>query len=483
MAAAVSRRVQAQARPVEGVLDDPALSPVHFDVLRTEERTWSGQLNRPPLATGTAVRRGLAAVLMGFALAAAARGDDASPPDAEPAPEADVSFDLGWDRGLTYDVRRQLPISRTGLPNWLDDVSLRGRIGASLYLDGGFTAGVPDEGDGLAGEVRRARIYTSGRFQYALPIEYKVEFAVESDRVLLNDFYLGWRPPRYVDRLRVGYFDPPATLQNLVSSSSRGLMEVGSPVAAFAPGYRLGVDVKRRHRHPSLSWFLNLSTVGQQAEVGDASEERLRIFGRVVWRPLGEPREGTPLLHLGLSTSYAPDAGGTTIRYRSRPESFLAEHVVDTGELAGSARVLGVEAAWQSGPRILQVEALFSRVDADTLEDSSFYGLYVQGRWALSGELRRYDASESVFGRLVPERPFAPRQGHWGAFELAARLSWLDLSNGGVQGGEMLSFTVGPAWTLSRSVRVLAGYVVARIRDRPDPGTLHIVQARLELAF
>lgn len=436
---------------------------------------------RPPRPRRTL--RLLAALLLVLsgALRAAAEEEPEPPPDPQRAAEA--SFDLGWDRGITYDLRGHVPISRLGLPEWLDDVRMKGRIGGSLYLDGGLTGRVPDQDDGFVGKVRRARVYTRGEFQYALPIAYKFEFSIEGSRFVLNDFFLGWKPPWIVDQVRFGYFDPPATLQNLVSSSSRVLMEVASPVAAFAPGYRLGVDVKRLHTDPSVSWFLNVATVGQEAEVGDASDERLRIYGRVVWRPFGEPRADAPLLHLGLSTSYAPDAGRTTIRYRSRPESFLTDYVVDTGDIDGSAGGLGLEVAWQNGPRILQGELLVAHVDADEGGDPVFRGLYVQASWALTGERRRYDPSEALFGRIVPDAPFSLRARRWGALELGARLSWLDLSDAGIRGGEMLSFTVGPAWTLNRHVRVLAGYVLARVRARPDDGTLHVLQARLELTF
>jgi len=47
----------------------------------------------------------------------------------------------------------------------------------------------------------------------------------------------------------------------------------------------------------------------------------------------------------------------------------------------------------------------------------------------------------------------------------------------------MFTADVGPAWTLNRWVRVLAGYVFARVRDRPDDGAAHIAQLRLELVL
>jgi len=207
------------------------------------------------------------------------------------------------------------------------------------------------------------------------------------------------------------------------------------------------------------------------------------VFGRLVWRPLGEPDPELALLHLGASTSWSPDTGSTTIRYRSRPETYLVDYAVDTGDIDGSANVLGLEAAWRDGPLILQMESLMSRVDADAGGSPFLYGAYLQVNRALTGEVRGYDTGVSTFRRLIPERPLSLRGGGFGALELAGRVSWLDLSDDGVRGGRMLSLAIGPAWTWNRYVRVLANYVVARVRGRPDDGTQHIAQARLELAF
>jgi phosphate-selective porin OprO/OprP len=433
---------------------------------------------------GRAAAHILMASLACAALAVPAHGEEEAAEEESVAEESQFDFDLGWDDGVTYAYRqRLLVLDRVGSPTWLDEVAVEGRIGGSLYLDGGWVGGTGIRDDGLEGSVRRARAYTSGELHFLANTGYKFEFALDDGRFFLNDFFLRWKPDYVVDTLRFGYFDPPATLQNLVASSSRVLMEVATPVAAFAPGFRLGVDVARAHQRPSLSWFLSVSSVGQEMQVGDASDEPLRVYGRLVWRPLGEPEPGRALLHLGASTSWSPDTGSTTIRYRSRAETYLVDYAVDTGEIDGSANVLGLEAAWQNGPLILQMESLMSRVDADAGGSPFFYGAYLQVNRALTGEVRGYDTRVSTFRRLVPARDLSLSGGGLGGLELAGRLSWLDLSDDGVHGGRMLSLAVGPAWTWNRFVRVQANYVVARVRDRPDAGTQHIAQARLELAF
>ena len=409
---------------------------------------------------------GLLAAVPGGAQTPSAPGDGPATPSGSP-----WTLDLGWNEGPTYEI---------GGPY----VAARGRIGGSLYLDGGLRLGDDPIDRGLAAEIRRARLYTRGQLVTWAGPEYKFEFAIEEDEFFLNDFYLRWWPRRgWVDRLQWGYFDPPLSLSALGSSSARSLMEVAAPVAAFAPGYRLGVGVGGRRPDPDLTWALNASSVGQQAETGDASRERLRLTGRLVWRPWhAEAADAPTLLHLGASVSWV-DAAGGELRYRARPGSFLSPYLVDTGDLEGEATLVALEAAWRRGPASVQTELFGLAVDADARGRLAFSGATLLVSRVLTGEFRPYDPATALFGRVVPAEDLAPFRGRWGALELAGRLSWVDLSDGDVQGGAMLSAQVGVAWTWNRFVRIQAGYVFAHTSERPDTTTAHILQTRLELVF
>ncbi|MEN8160603.1 MAG: porin, partial [Myxococcota bacterium] len=316
----------------------------------------------------------------------AAEAEDGAPAD---EPEGRFHFDVGWDRGITYRYESRLEgLEPTGV---LHGAVLEGRIGGSLYLDGGWGRGDALSPEDWTAEVRRARLYTSGSLRRWFQTEYKVEFAIEDRDLFLNDFYLRWRPDRFVDSLRVGYFDPPSSLQNLLASSSRPLLEVAAPVSAFVPGYRLGVEAAGSTSEPSLAWFLNVSSVGESQEVGDNSDQPLRFGGRLIWRPWGEPEPDRPLLHLGASVGWAPAASGGRVRHRSRPESFLVDDVVDTGDLDGANTLIGTEIIWRDGPVAVQSELLVSRLHGSEVGNPTFTGAYVQTSWVLTGEVRPYD--------------------------------------------------------------------------------------------
>lgn len=92
-----------------------------------------------------------------------------------------------------------------------------------------------------------------------------------------------------------------------------------------------------------------------------------------------------------------------------------------------------------------------------TLRGQGFNGWYVEGSWVLTGESRGYSAANAAFTGPKPRVNFSPEGGGWGAFELAARYSTLDLNDnagvvggalpaGGVRGGEQRIGTIGLNW-------------------------------------
>jgi phosphate-selective porin OprO/OprP len=68
---------------------------------------------------------------------------------------------------------------------------------------------------------------------------------------------------------------------------------------------------------------------------------------------------------------------------------------------------------------------------------------------------------------VVPQKRFDPEKGEWGAVELAARFSWLDLSNDGIRGGTLAEGTFALNWVLFSNFRMSNNYVLSHTGDRP----------------
>jgi phosphate-selective porin OprO/OprP len=179
---------------------------------------------------------------------------------------------------------------------------------------------------------------------------------------------------------------------------------------------------------------------------------------------------------------------GSTLRYRSKPETDVsALRLVDTGEIAGGVRrtlALNPEVALGVGAFSLQAEYMAVRVERARAENLDFKAWYVQTSYTLSGEPRPYRSNKGVFDGIKPATPFA-RDGGWGAWELAARWSALDLSDQSIRGGRERNATLGLNWypnaLLRSSVNVIKVLSVdGGPRDGDEPT---IYQLRLQLAY
>ena len=397
---------------------------------------------------------------------------------------------------LSYGIDCEAPgFSKAGVPEYLTPgVAVSGIVGAKIAVDAGIVEGkgaLVDENEML---LRRLRVFTLGKTSLFSGFNYKLEFAIEDGSFFLNDFYVQKSFEGYIKHIRLGHFDPPVSLEVLSSGSGRPFLETSLPVASFAPGFRPGLELFGHSK--TLAWQLNLSTSGQDQNTGDSSEALLRLAGRIVWHQVPEEAVSSEqVLHLGLSSSYML-ADADVVQYRSRPESFIAPYLVDTAEFsAGGAALVGAEFAWQRGPASIQAEIFENFVQADLPDEAlRFHGAYIQTGVFLTGERRNYNRELGAFELVTPEHPVIERAGKgletaglslggWGAWETAARLSWVDLGSKSIRGGKMISFSTGLNWYWRSLTRVMFNYVYADVSESDESGAAHIAQLRLESYF
>jgi phosphate-selective porin OprO/OprP len=423
-------------------------------------------------------------VLVGPPFRSVAGAEDAA--GSSDKPKSQLAFDVDWPGGITYELRKVTPSLETKPAlSHFGDLYLLGRIGARLDLDGAVFA-VEDSLRDFDNDfrVRRARFYLTGDFSLGIPLAYKFEFSFEGTEVFLNDFFVRWKPPRWVDSVDFGYLTPPMGLENVVSSRTLTFMEVAAPVQALAPGFRSGIALAGHHDPRHIAWKLGFFSAGQEQISGDASDTSAQFVGRLAWLPWRRsPEPDAALFHLGLSTSLVL-TGNSTIRYRARPESFIAPFVVDTGDTpADNALQFALEGAWSSGPLLVSSEMLSSSVEASNGEQYRFYGMYGLVSWMLTGEHHPYDGRTGLFTRPAPHRPFSFRARQWGAFEVGQRASWLDLNDDAVRGGKMLTLTSSLTWYLNQELKFFANYVFAHVTDGPERGDANIFQIRIEVGI
>lgn len=343
---------------------------------------------------------------------------------------------------------------------------------------------------------RRARLGVEGTFardwNYAITAEFGGGGSETTQLQQAWVEYAGLRPfgLRNPLRLRIGAFPPSKGLEN--ASSSSDLLFVERPAQAelvrnIAGGNgRSAVQLAGNGERSFAAVALTGALVGGAGDF----DEQLGLVARVAVLGLSGDEYG---LHLGANLNHVIEPGdrvvgpgvGGTIRLRERPELRVdGTRLVDTGALnAEGLTAYGLEfgGQWKS----FYIASEYNLIEVDRVapaSDPSFDGWYVQGSWILTGEERRWTASSGGFGAVRPARPFDLAAGRWGAWELGARYSVLNLNDNaglpglapppdGVRGGEQEIVTFGVNWFPNAVVRFHLQGQDVRI-DRLNPGTV-----------
>ena len=407
-----------------------------------------------------------------------------------PEKEDDYFFRMYWDEGLRYQLSQPInvPIPFTeGKRTVGEEVSVSGRLGLRLSLDAAAfssTGGEPPLPSDF--DVRTFRLYTSGEFGLSKRWLYAVQFGSVSGSFYLHEAYLRRPGVEYLGNITFGYFKVPQTLDNIYPFGGRNFMEAASPSLAFAPGNRMGVQIDRTFHDDRVTATVGIFSLGADPglDFGDTTQSLVRPTFRVTGLPVVDEqgKYGRRLLHLGVSASYVL-ARESEIQYRARPESFLAPYLADTGQIKATyAFVGGLEALYIDGPLTLQGEFVGSSVEGD-VDRYYFNGYYLSGSWFLTGEERPYDKAAASVGHIKPRADFSWKNKTWGAWEMGLRYSRLNLNSGAIRGGDMGVINLGLNWYWSRYVRWQLNYEHAKVDEGPLPGTLHIIQGRLQLMY
>jgi phosphate-selective porin OprO/OprP len=328
-------------------------------------------------------------------------------------------------------------------------------------------------------EIRRAWITLSGtvgeRVIYKAQVDVTGNSAGDDDRnAYLRQTFIGIRDLGPLGTVRIGNHKEPFSMNELNSSLAIPFMERALP-AVFAPSYNPGISSQSHAFDSRMTWQFGL----YQYTGGDDSDLRLDFSGRVTALPVYAD-EGRTLLHLGASYSHQY-RDGLDLRYRRRPESHLAERFVDTGEFQiDGVNLYGLELAAVMGATALQSELILSHANTVSSGNRHLWGGYIQASHFLTGELRPYIRTRGLFGRVVPKHYFGWRGGGWGAWEIAARYSYLDLDDGDVRGGTLSDASLGLNWHLRPHVRWMANYVHAHLNG---VGDANIFQMRLAVDY
>jgi phosphate-selective porin OprO/OprP len=375
------------------------------------------------------------------------------------------------------------------------------KINLSVFVDGGYISadeeleGAFPELEGSELDFTRLRVSGFGTIYDWAEFKFDVEFANLRE---VKDTWIRFTKVPYIDHFTLGHMKEPFSLEGWASAKALTFMERALPAGAFWPSRNIGIRHYRPALNERMTWgvgaFLNTSSFGDAGEAKDQLSDAngWNITGRVTYLPWYE-EGGSKLLHLGLSYTHQfrdendPDF---KVRVRTRPETRLTDdRLVDTDEfLTESADLFDLEFAHVNGPLSFQGEYFHIFEDASALGDPDFWGFYLYCSYFITGEHRNYGTRSGTFFQLEPKKKFRLRNGGWGALEVAARFSYIDLNDEGIRGGKEANFTAGLNWYLNKETRFMFNYIRAKVKDRETPpsvddGTADIFQARFQISF
>jgi len=357
------------------------------------------------------------------------------------------------------------------------------KIGGRAHLDWGVFDEDNDVKSSSIGsiqngvEFRRARLSIEGLLYDRF--EFKAQYDFAGGDADFKDVYMGVRDIPVVGNFRVGQFKEPFSLEELTSSNYITFMERSLP-NIFAPSRNVGLALYNTAFDKRMTWavgaFVDADDFGNSLGGGEYN-----IALRLTGLPWYEEK-GRRLLHLGTSYSYG-NTVDDALRIRQRPEAHLAPQFVDTMNIpARNRNLVGVEAALVYDSLSVQGEYVHAFVDgkASADPDPQFSGFYAFASYFLTGEHRPYSTSSATFGRVRPKHNFLDGKGGLGAWEVAARYSYIDLNDEGIRGGELGDFTLGLNWYLNPNYRVMFNYILA---DLQGGGNTNIFEMRFQVAF
>lgn len=320
-------------------------------------------------------------------------------------------------------------------------------------------------------ELRRARLGMEGTMFGDWAYRLEADFAgggrddSNTQEVDINDAYIRYAPKDAKYFVTVGQHKTPNGLDQLASSPNLTFLERANVLGAFLDRRTGGGDRKfgLSYAYNADNWTATVGVFGQNlaitgAPVGAAPipDESYGVHGRFTYAPI---QEETSWIHLGVSGFYRETAGQKAIRFGDRPEVRVDNvRTIDTGNVtADSYYFIGAEAAAAFGGFSVQAEYANTWVNRPTGGNVSFDGGYVAIAYVLTGETVSY--RNGVVEGIKPKANFSPSGGGWGAWQIAARYSFIDLNDLNVLGGKEENITVGLNWWINPNLRTSFNYI------------------------
>ncbi|MEW6775996.1 MAG: porin [Bdellovibrionota bacterium] len=339
---------------------------------------------------------------------------------------------------------------------------------------------------------RRLRLQTDGTlYEHA---EFKIEIEFGNAGAEVVDAYLGLTGGPAGSSLRAGHIKEPISLEEITSDNYITFSERALP-NIFIPSRNVGfllsaTDILEGDKMSAATGVFK--DVDSDARFGndtaEANDSKFSWTTRLTFAPILE-NKGETLVHLGAGFSYR-EANQNKVTYSTRPEigifsvansdttavpaitgNAISGTTMSTGSLSAveNTHVYDFEVAVGFAGAHLSAEYIANTVHrtgsgsscAAASDDCLFWGYYVQAGYFLTGESRPY--SKGIWGRVRPKNTLF-QGGGWGAWEVKARYSHLNLNDAAIRGGVGDDWSAGFNWYWNANFLMRFDYLHAEVK-------------------
>jgi len=321
-------------------------------------------------------------------------------------------------------------------------------------------------------EFRRLRLLADGTgygvfdFRLQLDIEPESGDGVATPVVDVKDAYLTMHEIALLQRVRIGNFFVPFSLEQVTNDTNNIFMERSIPTQGiFAADREVGIAMYGVNDTKDVTWTFGafFDSISESLKERIDDNQGYRLSSRFTWTPYyDEPSNGRYVIHTGIGFLFTDDQDDL-VRFRARPQIHEGPFLIDSGNVPATTYSTGnLELAMVWGPLSIQSELFLSSVDRIAADRATLFGGYIYGSYFLTGEHRiyeRYGQHGAQFGRNVPFTNvfFVPGCFGWGAWELKVRTSYLDLNE--LDSGRYNDLTAGINWYWTDRIRVMFDWI------------------------
>jgi phosphate-selective porin OprO/OprP len=368
-------------------------------------------------------------------------------------------------------------------------------------------------------DFRRTRLTANGGLTENMNYFVQMDFSFPG-RPTFTDVWMEVQKLPILGNVRAGQWKQPFSLEVVSSFRYTTFAERSVLFQSFDPFRHIAIGFYDWTENEMMTWAASAYRAGQD-QFGDAltyaGVGNYAFVGRVTGLAWYED-EGCRYLHLGGGYNWVapqnnPSFNSTTgvSSFGTIPEYFIGQNTVVTTGTAGVAQPTssidgtprfantrnfavehynlgGGELLWVEGPLSVQTEGMLLTATRTNGLGANFGGFYTTVGYFLTGEHRPYIKKSGAIDRIKVLNNFIKSSTDecWGlgAWELAARYSYIDLNSRDIQGGRLADFTAGLNWYLNSYAKVQFNYIRAELTNAAfGSGIANIYGLRAQFDF